>query len=314
MHSIRRPAAALGALATVSLLAVAAPAHAVAPAHASASAVGTASASTAHLGLDVKLLNSTVDVPVDVDLNAVQAPGTSNNTVLTATVQGAGSSGPMTLVEAKVAHTVVSADAKGSHALVDLVGARIDVPGLMGGGLLGLSEVHAQADCPVHGRPSAQVDELGDITVLGKTLSLSVGGPSHVTVPGIGSVTLWESKKTVTSTTAAATAIDLEISVNPLKLNIAEVTGSVQLAAVRCSEPVPPVHPVTTVSAAPSSSTPSKAAVPATPAADPTDPTNGTTTLATTGGGGDTPLLIGGALVLLGAGAGSVVLARRRRS
>jgi hypothetical protein len=235
--------------------------------------------------------------------------------MLTATVQGAGGKDPINLVDAKIAHTVVSADAKGSHALVDLVGAKVDVPGLMGVGLLGLTEVHAQADCPAHGRPTASVDELGEVTVLGKTVSLSVGGPTAVTVPGIGNVTLWESKKTVTSDTAAATALDLEISVNPLKLNIAEVTGSVQIAAVRCGKPVPPFHPGKSVSAAPStSSTPSKAAVQMTPASEPTDPTNGTTTLATTGGGGDTPMLIGGALVLLGAGAGSVVLARRRRS
>jgi hypothetical protein len=303
MRVVRRPAAVLGSLAVVSLLATASPALAAPP------TVGTASATTAGLGLDVRLLNSTVDVPISSSLNAVRAPGSSDDTLLTTTVQGS-AGGTLTLLQAKIAHTTASADTKGSHALVDLVGAQVDAPGLLGVGLLGLDEVHAQADCPVGGRPSAEVDVLGELTVLGRTVSLSSTGPSQVTVPGIGSVTLWESKKTVTSTTAAATALELQISVNPLKLNIAEVTGTVELAAVGCSEPV---APISSASVAPAvSKDPSTAATASAPAA-PADPTNGTTSLAETGGGGDAAEIAGAAVLLLGAGVGSLALSRRRR-
>jgi hypothetical protein len=296
-----RPAAVLAALAAVSLFAAASPALA-APA-----SVGTASATTASLGLDVRLLNSTVDIPISSTLNAVRAPGTSDDTLLTTMVQGSGG-GTLTLLQAKIAHSTASADAQGSHALVDLVGAQVDVPGLLDAGLLGLDEVHAQADCPAGGRPSAQVDVLGELTVLGKTVTLSSTGPSQVAVPGVGSVTLWESKKTVTSSTAAATALDLQVSVNPLKLNIAQVTGTVELAAVSCTAPVAPITSASVapvVSKAPGST--------ASSAADPADPVNGTTTLAETGGGGDAAAVTAAAVLLVGAGAGSLALARRRR-
>ncbi|MBC3844351.1 hypothetical protein GXW82_41910 [Streptacidiphilus sp. 4-A2] len=50
--------------------------------------IGSASATTARLGLDVRLLNSTVDIPVDVALNSIQAPGDKDGSLLTATVAG----------------------------------------------------------------------------------------------------------------------------------------------------------------------------------------------------------------------------------
>ncbi|QMU78567.1 LPXTG cell wall anchor domain-containing protein [Streptacidiphilus sp. PB12-B1b] len=351
MHAIRRPAAALGAFVAASVFA-AAPAQAAAPARATGgghgSAVGSASATTARLGLDVKLLNSTVDVPVDLSLNAIQAPGSQDGSLLTADVDGVGSGGPLTLVRAKLAHSSATADRTGAHALVDLVNARVDVPGLLGTGLITLDQVHAQADCPADGRPSARVDVLGDVGILGERVSLSAAGPTLVSVPGIGKVSLWLSRKTVGDASAAATALELQVSINPLQLNVAEVTGSVEIAAVSCHEgagdpggaaPSAPADPSGGPSSAPSgsaapgsgggaSATPSAPAsgTPSTgPSASPgsgstaqpaaaATPLGGTTSLAETGGGSDAPMIGGVGLALLAAGAGGVWAARRRRS
>lgn len=347
MHAIRRSAAAFGALAAVSLLAAGPSAFAAAPAHASGEGIGRASATTARLGLDVKLLNSTVDIPVDVTLNSIQAPGDQDGSLLTATVAGVGH-GPLSLVDAKVGHSSATADSGGSHAAVDLVDAQVNVPGLLGRGLLGIDAVHARADCPAGGQPSAQVNALGTVDVLGENVSLSAAGPTQVAVPGVGKVSLWLSRKTVTSHAAAATALELDVSINPLQLNVAQVTGQVVIAAVSCQEgaggaagggapssgPADPsgaasATPPASGSAAPSASVPPSVSAPATagaapsgsasgavtaqPAAATGDPT-GTTGLAETGGGGDAPMIGGVALVLVGAGAGGVFYARRKRS
>ena len=339
MHAIRRSAAAFGALAAVSLIAVGTPAQAAVPGYAPGEGIGTASATTARLGLDVRLLNRTVDIPVDLTLNAVQAPGDRSGSLLAATVSGIGG-GPLSLVSAKLGHSSATADRGGSQAAVDLVDAQVDVPGLVGAGLLKVDAIHARADCPAGGRPSAQVDVLGNVEVLGEDVSLSAAGPTLVTVPGVGKVSLWLSRKTVTSRSAAATALELQVSINPLQLNVAGVTGQVELAAVSCHEgaggsgdgspssssaPSSSADPTTstdpTTSAAPTSSADPSAPASATaapvtaqPVAATADPTGGTTSLAETGGGGDAPMIGGVALVLVGAGAGGVYFARRRRS
>ena len=350
MHAIRRSAAAFGALAAVSLFAAGPSAYAAAPANASGEGIGSASATTARLGLDVRLLNSTVDIPVDVTLNSVSAPGDKDGSVLTATVSGVGD-GPLSLVDAKVGHSSATADSSGSQAAVDLLDARVNVPGLLGTGLLRIDTVHARADCPAGGQPSADVDVLGNVDVLGENVSLSAAGPTQVAVPGVGKVSLWLSRKTVTSRSAAATALELEVSINPLQLNVAQVTGQVELAAVSCHEgpgaqgggspsPSGSTTPTGTATGAPtgapsSSSTPTSGAAPsggvsATAGADPSgsaaapvsaqpaaatgDPAAGSSSLAETGGGGDAPMIGGLALVLVGVGAGGVFYARRRRS
>ena len=81
---------------------------------------------------------------------------------------------------------------------------------------------------------------LGPVTVLGKRVTLTAGGPTRVDVPGVGEVTLDLSKTRTTSRTAAATALRLKVSVNPLKLNVAEVKGEVTLAEATCETPKGP--------------------------------------------------------------------------
>ena len=78
------------------------------------------------------------------------------------------------------------------------------------------------------------------MTVLGKKVSISTGGATHVKVPGAGEVRLDLSQRETTSRTAAATALELTVSVNPLHLDVAEVTGTLTLAESTCE--TPPAH------------------------------------------------------------------------
>lgn len=114
-------------------------------------------------------------------------------------------------------------------------------------------------------------------------------------MPGVGEVRLDLSRNATSSRTAAATALELTVSVNPLKLGVADVEGTLTLAKATCEAPAAPA----------ASQSP----------ADEVEPQGGPVEeagLAETGGSSVTPYLLGGALALLVAGAGAVVVARRR--
>ncbi|WP_406088676.1 SCO1860 family LAETG-anchored protein [Kitasatospora purpeofusca] len=226
---------------------------------------GKARAVTAELDLDVHLLNNAVDVPVNVSLNKVESPAQRDGTMLTAKVDGVDQSGPVTLVKADVGKSVTRTDAKGATASVTLADADVHAPGLPGTTLLGLEALTATATCPVDGQPTADVVAPAKLTVLGKSVTVSLYGPTKVDVPLIGSVSVEFSKKTTTSTTAAASALEVQVAVDPLNLNVAKVTGTIRIASVSCEKPVP-ATPTATPTPAP---TPSDAAPGVTPAAQP---------------------------------------------
>ncbi|AXI79978.1 SCO1860 family LAETG-anchored protein [Peterkaempfera bronchialis] len=200
-------------------------------------AAGRASAVTAEVQLHVSLLNKTLDVPVDLSLGRVTAPGQSGGTMLSARVDGVDRGAPVTLVKADVGNSDATVDAHGARASVKLVGARVHLPGLPFTTLLALDTVNAEVGCPVHGQPTAKAEVLGTVKVLGRTVSLSAGGPTRVKVPGVGEVSAELSKRAVTTSTAAATALELDVTVDPLALNVAKVTGRVAVASVDCEKP-----------------------------------------------------------------------------
>ncbi|MGW4007288.1 LAETG motif-containing sortase-dependent surface protein, partial [Streptomyces nigra] len=103
-----------------------------------------------------------------------------------------------------------------------------------------------------------------------------------------------------TSRTAAATALELKVSVNPLKLNVAEVEGTLTLAKATCETPAAP----------------EEEAAPGTEPAGEIEPQGEKADegLAETGGNSMTPYIAGGAVALLLAGGGAVALAKRGRS
>lgn len=256
---------------------------------------GRASAVVLRTGLDVSLLDKTVNVPLAVALNEVQAPRSARRTALTAELDGVDGGQPFRVLDAEVADAKATVTGAKAEASTELTHARLHVPGLPLLSLVEIEGVTSRATCEAGRTPTATSNVLGAVTVLGRKVTVTAGGPTDVKVPGIGEVRLDLSKRATTSRTAAATALELTVSVNPLKLNVADVEGTVTLAKATCEAPAPPAS---------------------TPPADDTEPQGGPVKeagLAETGGGSLAPYLAGGAVALLVAGGGGLALARRRR-
>jgi hypothetical protein len=237
--TFRLPARRSAAAATVAALAVGPLVLAAPAAHATGGTggEGRATAVVLRAGLDVDLLDKTVRVPVRASLNAVEAPASAERTALSVRVEGAEQNRPVDILKADVATSEATVEGKVAQGYVNLVKAGVHVPGLPGLSLIELEKVTAKAVCAAGERPVAQANLLGHVTVLGKKTTLSTGGRTKVAVPGVGEVVLDLSRTTVTSKTAAATALELSVEVNPLKLNVAEVKGKVTLAEATCSAP-----------------------------------------------------------------------------
>ncbi|MCX5183743.1 SCO1860 family LAETG-anchored protein [Streptomyces sp. NBC_00268] len=264
---------------------------------------GRASAVVLRTGLDVSLLNKTVNVPLAVSLNEVRAPGSAERTALTARLDGVDGGQPFSVLRADVASAKATVTASGAEASTNLTHARIHVPGLPLLSLIEVGQVTSKATCEAGRKPVASATLLGGVTVLGKKVTLTVGGPTEVKVPGVGEVRIDFSKTRTTSRTAAASALELRVSVNPLKLNVADVEGTLTLGSVSCESPA----------AAPVSA---PASAPASVSAPDIKPQGASAEsgLAETGGTSTTPFVVGAAVVLLAAGGAAVALGRRRRS
>ncbi|MER7985711.1 SCO1860 family LAETG-anchored protein [Streptomyces noursei] len=270
---------------------------------------GTSGAVVLRTALDVGLLDKTLNVPVRAVLNEVHAPASADKTALTVRLDGIDGGRPVSLLRADVATARATADGRTAEGYANLVGATIHLPGLQSVPLARVQQVTARALCRAGQRPRAEAQVLGDVVVLGKRVGLRAGGTTEVKVPGVGDVRLDLSQRSTTSASAAATALRLRVSVNPLKLNVAEVQGEVTLAQATCTTPP---------------GTPPPAGQPGTG----THPGTGTQVnsgsggvrpateqhLAETGGSSATPYLAGGAALLVAGGAGALVYARRRNA
>jgi len=303
-NTFRLPARRLGVIATATVLVAGPAALATAgPASATGGDKGRASAVVLRTGLDVSLLNKTVNVPLKVSLNEVQAPASAEKTALSAELNGVNGGQPFSVLRADVATAKATADEGKAEGYSNIARAKVHVPGLPLLSLIEVEQVTSKAVCKAGVRPVAESNLLGGVTVLGKKVTLSAGGMTHVEVPGVGEVRLDLSKTHTTSRTAAASALELKVSVNPLKLNVAEVEGTVTLAGASCEAPAAAAKPEPSAPVKPQGGTGEK------PVAEKPQEAN----LAETGGNSSTPYLLGGAAVLLAAGGGAVVMARRQR-
>ncbi|MFD7698439.1 SCO1860 family LAETG-anchored protein [Streptomyces caelestis] len=270
------------------------------PAHAT-EGHGTASAAVLRTGLDVSLLNKTVHAPLTVSLNEVRAPRSARKTALTASLDGVDGGKPFSVLRAEAADARATVNGDRAEASATLAEARLHVPGLPLLSVVELEAVSSKAVCEAGRSPHASTTLPASVTVLGERVALSSGGPTHVEVSGVGEVRLDLSRTGTTSTTAAATALRLEVSVDPLKLNVAEVDGTLTLAEAACEAPAAPVAREEAADVQPQGARAERAA-----------PTGAD--LAATGGDSTTPYVAGGAIALLAAGGGAVALARRNRT
>ncbi|MDR6980157.1 LPXTG-motif cell wall-anchored protein [Streptomyces sp. 3330] len=285
---------------------------------------GRASASVLRTGLDVALLDKTVDIPLAVSLNEVQAPHSAEKTALSAELNGVDGGKPFNVLRADVAEAKATVEGTRAEASTRLAHARLHVPGLPLLSLIEVGTVTSRATCEAGRTPVAVSNLLGSVTVLGKRVSVSTGGPTDVKVPGVGEVRLDLSKRETTSRTAAATALELTVSVNPLSLNVAEVTGTLTLAKATCETPAAAERgedrdqgeaqgPGEEQGEAQEQGKEQAAGPSAAPAGDvKAQGAPARADLAQTGGSATTPYIAGGAVALLAAGGGAVALARRR--
>ncbi|MFI7411434.1 SCO1860 family LAETG-anchored protein [Streptomyces sp. NPDC049627] len=298
-NTFRMPARRLATVATATAL-TAGPAvlGLAGPAHATGDE-GRASAVVLRTGLDVNLLNKTVNVPLAVSLNEVRAPQSADKATLTAELNGVDGGKPFSVLSAQAAAAKATVAHGKAEAYTRLAHAKVHVPGLPLLSLIEVGQVTSRATCEAGEKPTASSNLLGDVTVLGKKVTLTAGGTTNVRVPGVGEVRLDYSKTETTSRTAAATALELKIAVNPLKLNVADVEGTLTLAKATCETPAAPAR-----QAAPGTDPAGDVKPQGEPAGD---------GLAETGGSSMTPYLAGGAVALLLAGGGAVAFARRSR-
>ncbi|MEV8597758.1 SCO1860 family LAETG-anchored protein [Streptomyces sp. NPDC052012] len=304
------PARRWAAAATATVLAAGSAALAGAGSAHATEEQGSAGAVVLRTGLDVSLLNKTVHAPLSVTLNEVRAPHSARKTALTATLDGVDGGKPFTVLRAEVADARATVEGERAESSATLAKARVHLPGLPLLGLIELEKISSRAVCEAGRTPLASATLPGSVTVLGKRVKLTSGGPSEVKVPGVGEVRLDLSKTETTSRTAAATALQLKVSVDPLKLNVAEVEGTVTLAEATCEAPGGGVEP----QGAPAG----EAVVPADqePAGqEPAEqePAEKEANLAETGGDALTPYVAAGAVALLALGGGAVAVSRRRR-
>ncbi|MDH2390360.1 SCO1860 family LAETG-anchored protein [Streptomyces sp. HNM0663] len=208
------------------------------PAHASGGegGKGRAAAAVLRTDLDVSLLDKAV-VPLTATLNEVKAPASAEKTALTAKLDGVDRGRPFQVLRADVATAKATADRRRAEGYVHLARARVHVPGLPLLSLIEVRKVTSKAVCEVGEHPVVKSNVLGDVKVLGKEVNLTAGGTADVDVPGVGRVTLHLSKTQTTSRTAAATALELKVTVNPVRLNVADVQGTVTLAKATCESP-----------------------------------------------------------------------------
>ncbi|MBY8880329.1 LPXTG cell wall anchor domain-containing protein [Streptomyces sp. PLK6-54] len=237
-RSARRSAAVIGAAVVLAAGSAAfAPAVQAVPADSHGGGEGSSTATVLRAGLDVSLLNRSVDVPVNVALNDVRAPGDARETALTVNVgHGVEHGHPVTLLRAAVATAKATADHHEAEGYANIVNAQVHLPGLPLLSLVKLDAITSKATCALGHHPTASSHLVG-VSVLGRHIALDASGRTDLNVPGVGRVSLDLTNTVTTSSSAAATALRLRVHVNPLSLGVAEVSGDVTLAQATCRMP-----------------------------------------------------------------------------
>lgn len=265
---------------------------------------GSADAAVLRTSLDVARLDGLGPLPLRTTLNEVHAPATAEKKALDVRLDAVEGGKPVSVLRADVATARAEVAHHTAKAHAHLVHARVHVPGVPLLALVEVEEVTSTAVCKAGEKPFATSAIPGPVTVLGKRIPLAVNATRTVEAPGVGTVQLALSRTETTSHSAAATALELHVSVDPLKLGVAAVEGTVTLADAHCT---------TAAAGASPAAEPSAAAGPVGNDAHPQSAAEDSEAdLAETGSTTLTPYLAGAAAVFVLAGGGSLALARAR--
>ncbi|MDQ0931899.1 hypothetical protein QFZ49_001806 [Streptomyces turgidiscabies] len=137
---------------------------------------GSASAVVLRTGLNVSLLNKSVNVPLSVALNEVRAPRSAEQTALSASLDGVDGGKPFTVLDAEVAEAKATVADGRAQASTRLAHAKLRVPGLPVVPLIEVEQVTSTATCAAGEKPVASANLLGSVTALGKKVTLTPGG------------------------------------------------------------------------------------------------------------------------------------------
>ncbi|WP_338898065.1 SCO1860 family LAETG-anchored protein [Streptomyces sp. TG1A-60] len=269
---------------------------------------GSATAVAFRAALDVSRAESAGTTPLRATLNEVQAPATAEKRTLDVTLDQVNGDRPVRLLQADAVSAKAHVAGDRAEGTSHLVRARVHVPGLPALSLVEVEKITATATCVAGRQPVAGSQVLGPVTALGKQVPLAADGTATVEAPGVGTVRLSLSHRETASTTAAATSLRLQVSVDPLRLGVAKVEGTVTLAQATCRSPQPASE--SPAPSAPQSLTPTGPARSA-PLPQSVAPSQGPD-LAETGGSPLTPRFLAGGAVLVIAGGAATALGRRR--
>ncbi|WP_307792046.1 SCO1860 family LAETG-anchored protein [Streptomyces verrucosisporus] len=197
---------------------------------------GAASAAVLRASLEVSLLKGGAAVPLKTELNAVRAPRSAEETLLEARVDGVHGGKPFTMLDAKAATSEATVEKGKAEGRSNLTEAEVYVPGLLRP-LVRTELVTSRAVCEAGARPTAESEIPGTVTVLGKKVAVKADGTTSVEVGGVGTVELKLAETVTTTRTAAATALRLDVAVDPANLGVAEVEGRVTLVEAACETP-----------------------------------------------------------------------------
>src|SRR4051812_7618866 len=149
------PARRLATVATATALAAGPAALAGAGSAHATGGQGHASAVVLRTGLDVSLLNKTVNVPLAVSLNQVEAPQSAEKTALTAELDGVNGGRRFSVLDAEAASAKATVASGRAEARTNLAHARVHVPGLPLLSLIEVEKVTSEATCAPGEKPAA---------------------------------------------------------------------------------------------------------------------------------------------------------------
>ncbi|MGY1453056.1 SCO1860 family LAETG-anchored protein [Streptomyces sp. SS8] len=203
---------------------------------------GSASAAVLRASLELSLLKGGAAVPLKTELNAVRAPRSAEETLLEARVDGVHGGKPFTMLDAKAATSRATVGEERAEGYSNLAEAKVYLPGMAKRipgtkPLVYVEKVTSEAVCEAGAEPTARSLFVGRVEVLGEKVAVKAGGTTSVRVDGVGTVELKLAETVTTARTAAATALRLDVAVNPANLGVAEVKGRVTLVEASCETP-----------------------------------------------------------------------------